>query len=108
MSPAVQAQTARWSADTLTTRQHRQRARCALQALTCGRVMLQRSSRGNLDVLTRWLDIELLSALAEHVLAEHEVRVILAAISNGVFFQSKEEAVTEIVGWRAMSATNAV
>jgi hypothetical protein len=37
-------------------------------ALTLGRIILQRGDRGALNVLTRWLDFDLLHALAAHEL----------------------------------------
>jgi hypothetical protein len=106
LSPSIAERLGATAKTALTANQHRRKVAAALSALTLGRIILQRGDRGALNVLTRWLDLDLLHALAAHELDERQLRTIMSVISNGVFFACKKEAITEILGWRALPSAN--
>lgn len=98
----------KWASQSLTTAQWRQKVAALLRALRIGRIVLQRSTRGDFDRVTRWLDIDLLSAFggeAPGVVSERELRAVSHTINMGVFFETRTEAINELIGWRALSST---
>lgn len=105
LTPELSAKCGLWSAQWLSTAQWRVKIAALLETLRVGRIVLQRTDRGDyFGMLTRWLDIELLTALSGGVLSDAEVRRVSRAIDVGAFFASRKDLIEELLGWRALPA----
>lgn len=106
LSPELAVKCERWSSQYLSTAQWRQKIAVLLNTLRVGRVVLQRTDRGEyFNRLTRWLDVDLLTAISGGMLSEEEVRRVSRAIDVGAFFETRTQLIEEMLGWRALPAS---